>query len=103
MLTIKSHHTRFDMARDAKRPAVQSTVCAEDLRAVRALTRQGPGLTVLPDYLCEGDLEAGRLVELGDRKKAPVNALYLVWNRSNVKHPRIAFAREQLLEQLTSV
>jgi DNA-binding transcriptional LysR family regulator len=85
-----------------QRPAVQSTVCAEDLRAVRALTRQGPGLTVLPDYLCEADIEAGRLVELGDRKKAPVNALYLVWNRSNLKHPRVAFARDQLLEQLTA-
>jgi DNA-binding transcriptional LysR family regulator len=83
-----------------QQPRVQSVICAEDLRAVRALTHRGPGLTVLPDYLCEAELEAGHLIELGDRKKAPVNALYLVWNRSRLEHPRVAFVRQHLIAQL---
>ncbi len=84
-------------------PNLRSTICVADLRAVRSLVEQGAGLSVLPDYLCAPGLEAGTLVVLGDRGKGPRNELFLSWNRANLRHPRVVFARDQLVEQLSRV
>ncbi|MFF2495458.1 LysR family transcriptional regulator [Agromyces sp. NPDC058064] len=49
-----------------------------DLRAIRAALVAGAGMSVLPRYLVESELAAGRLVALHEPEMAPLNTLYLV-------------------------
>lgn len=73
---------------------------APDLRVLRALIRCGAGWSVLPDYLCRDDLAAGTMVEIPAPVRQPRNAFYLVWPQSALRHPRVAFARQELLRLL---
>ncbi|GAA1794936.1 LysR family transcriptional regulator [Agromyces lapidis] len=49
-----------------------------DLRAIRSALVAGVGMSVLPRYLVESELAAGRLVALYEPELAPLNTLYLV-------------------------
>jgi DNA-binding transcriptional LysR family regulator len=79
-------------------PEASPAFTAPDLRMLRALVSEGAGWTVLPDYLCEDALRARRLAVLPAPVASPVNPLNLVWARSALRHPRIAFARKTLLQ-----
>lgn len=79
-------------------PDSQPAVTAPDLRMLRGLVADGAGWTVLPDYLCTEALRTRRLAVLPAPVETPVNPLNLVWARSALRHPRIAFARKTLLQ-----
>ncbi|WP_029056919.1 LysR family transcriptional regulator [Stappia stellulata] len=79
-------------------PDVSPAYTAPDLRLLRGLVSEGAGWTVLPDYLCTDALRAKRLVARAAPVSTPVNPLNLVWARSALRHPRIAFARKTLLQ-----
>jgi DNA-binding transcriptional LysR family regulator len=81
---------------DGRRPVVS----VPDLRVLRSLVLSGAGWTVLPDYLCQGDIEADRLAEIPAPTERPGNGLRLVWARGALRHPRIAYARDLLLDAL---
>ncbi|PLL10383.1 hypothetical protein C0V75_20965 [Tabrizicola sp. TH137] len=81
---------------DGRRPVVS----VPDLRALRSLVLSGAGWTVLPDYLCQGDIEADRLAEIPAPAARPSNGLRLVWARGALRHPRIAYSRDLLLNAL---
>jgi DNA-binding transcriptional LysR family regulator len=68
---------------------------APDLRLVRGLVEAGIGYSVLPDYLISDHLAQGKLIEIG--KPGPENAFYLVWVKTALRHPRVAFVRDSLL------
>ncbi|MFQ6549547.1 LysR family transcriptional regulator [Aestuariibius sp. 2305UL40-4] len=78
---------------------LRPAIVAPDLRLVRDIVAEGTGWTILPDYLAEADLAAGRLIRLA---AAPDiwNTLYLVWVHAAIRTPRIARAREVLLDAL---
>lgn len=76
-------------------PGVAPAVLAADLRALCGLVKMGAGWSVLPDYLCAPSLQRGELVEIGAR--GPSNSLYLVWAKSALRHPRVAFSQRTLL------
>nr|WP_298373674.1 LysR family transcriptional regulator [uncultured Halomonas sp.] len=76
-------------------------VTAPDLRMVRVLVKAGIGISVLPDYLCGDDIEAGRLIRLHEPAHPIRNRLYLAWNRGALRHPRIVFVRDRLSEFFT--
>ncbi|MEL6355179.1 MAG: LysR family transcriptional regulator [Cyanobacteria bacterium J06627_28] len=78
---------------------IQATVTIADLRTVRALVLTKQGYSVLPLYLCEQHIQQGHLRLLHMPEHPPTNRLYLVWNRGNLRHPRVAFAREYFLQQ----
>lgn len=78
-------------------PELQATTTVPDLRVVRRLVQLGAGWSVLPDYLCAEDLEAGRLAMMGEPGFPPANSLYLAWDKSALRHPRIAFVKNHLL------
>lgn len=88
-----------DLSLDGRRPAAS----APDLRILRSLVLSGVGWTVLPDYLCQGDIDAGRLAEISVTASRPGNGLRLVWARGALRHPRVAYARDLLLESLNSL
>ncbi|WP_299282332.1 LysR family transcriptional regulator [uncultured Tateyamaria sp.] len=81
---------------------ISPAATAPDLRMVRALLMAGAGWSVLPDYLCKTALDAGQLVQFGADLPVPVpvNAINLVWAKSALRHPRIAFAQQSLIKAL---
>ncbi len=79
---------------------IQATITVPDLRIVRSLVSLGQGYTVLPQYLCKQQLQDGTFTLLHKPKQPPTNDLYLVWNRGSLRHPRVVFARDRLLEEL---
>lgn len=81
---------------DGRRPVVS----VPDLRVLRSLVLSGAGWTVLPDYLCQADIEADRLAQIPAPIERPGNGLRLVWARGALRHPRIAYARDLLLDAL---
>lgn len=83
-------------------PELQAAVTVPDLRIVDRLAAAGVGWTVLPDYLAADALRRGALVSVGEAERAPVNILFLVWNKGAVRQPRIVFARDHLLRYFSS-
>ncbi|MFJ8586255.1 LysR family transcriptional regulator [Streptomyces sp. NPDC093595] len=79
------------------KPAAAATVIAPDLRAVLESAASGAGLAVLPRYLCEQDLERGRLVALLDPPVPPLRTYFLVVRTGTLALPHIARAHESLL------
>jgi DNA-binding transcriptional LysR family regulator len=76
---------------------IQAVVTAPDLRILIGMTKAGTGWTVLPDYLCAEALAAGHLVELPAARPGPDNSLYLVWNKTALRNPRVVHVRNFLL------
>ncbi len=72
-------------------------VTAPDIRLLRGLVEAGVGWTVMPDYLCADGLSRGTMAEV-TATATPENAFYLVWVKSALRHPRVAFTRQLLLE-----
>ena len=75
---------------------------APDLRVLRAMLAAGIGWSVLPGYLTRQHRQDGMLIELRAPVTVPRNAFHLVWARSALRHPRVAFARDMLLEALSA-
>ncbi|EIV3863315.1 TPA: substrate-binding domain-containing protein, partial [Klebsiella pneumoniae] len=78
-------------------PDMQASFTIQDLRIIRDLVRDGHGWSVLPDYHCLDDLKSGRLVSVTKAETAPVNHLYLAWNKSNANNRRTAYVRDYIL------
>jgi DNA-binding transcriptional LysR family regulator len=77
------------------------SVVVPDLRGVLAAVLAGAGVSVLPRYLCEEHLAAGRLRVLGSPEEPPINTLFLVW-REGYLHPAARRVRTRLLEAAAS-
>lgn len=58
-------------------PSGPAAVVVPDLRGVLAAVVAGAGVSVLPRYLCAGELADGSLVQLLDPPEPPINTLYL--------------------------
>ena len=78
-------------------------ITAPDIRALRACAEAGAGWSVIPDYLCASSLAAGALRTIPAPVATPQNAFFLVWVKSALRHPRVAFARQRVLEALQGV
>ncbi|WP_256890391.1 LysR substrate-binding domain-containing protein [Acidomonas methanolica] len=74
---------------------------APDMRVLRAMLMAGIGWSVLPDYLTREQRQAGTLREIAAPKAVPRNAFHMVWARTALRRPRVAFAREALLAALS--
>ena len=79
---------------------IQAAVTVPDLRIVRSLISLEQGYTVLPRYLCGTQLRSGELCLLHQTSADFNNSLYLVWNKAKLRHPRVVYARDRLLEIL---
>ncbi|MGW0337662.1 LysR family transcriptional regulator [Streptomyces sp. NPDC003011] len=79
-----------------KRLTAQAAVIVPDLRGVLAAVLAGAGYSVLPRYLCQEDLTAGRLVLLDAPAEPPVNTAYLVERPGATANPDVARVRDHL-------
>ena len=82
------------------RQPVSPALIAPDLRGLRALLGVGFGWSVLPTYLCAGELARGELVEIPAPVGPTYNSYFLVWSPAALRHPRIAHARQTLIWSL---
>nr|WP_202510264.1 LysR family transcriptional regulator [Streptomyces sp. SID5643] len=76
----------------------RAAVSAPDLRAVLALVTAGAGFSVLPRYLCAGDLASGALVLLDAPEDPPINTGFLVGRPGTAGNPHVTLVRDRLLE-----
>ncbi|MGW6646225.1 LysR family transcriptional regulator [Streptomyces iakyrus] len=76
----------------------RAAVSVPDLRAVLALVTAGAGFSVLPRYLCAGDLASGALVLLDAPEDAPINTGFLVRRPGTSANPHVTLVRDRLLE-----
>src|SRR5581483_6733881 len=73
-------------------PPRRAALVVADLRGLRTAALAGAGLTVLPRYLCAGDLTAGRLVAPIPTDDPPINTLYLATRTATRLEPHIECA-----------
>lgn len=78
-------------------------VVGQDLRGLRSLLCCGFGWSVMPAFLCKDMISSGEMVVL----KAPVGdteiQYNLIWLMTALRQPRIAHARQILINRLNSV
>ncbi|MEW2081892.1 LysR family transcriptional regulator [Streptomyces sp. NPDC005283] len=77
----------------------QAALTVPDLRGVLSAVAAGAGITVLPRYLCEGELAAGALVPLLTPDDPPINTGYLVQRPGIPDNPHLALVRDRLLRE----
>lgn len=82
MIRDWSDANKIDLA--GRRPAVT----APDIRLLRSLVDADVGWSVIPHYLCQLALAAGRLRALQATKTNPTNDFYLVWAKSSLRDTR---------------
>ncbi|UJD95366.1 LysR family transcriptional regulator [Lelliottia amnigena] len=68
----------------------------QDLRALRSLLTKGFGWTVLPEYLCTGQLQRGELVNIPAPISDTTITYNLVWLPASLRQPRVAWAKNRL-------
>lgn len=78
-------------------PTLQAALVIPDLRIIQDLVIKGHGWSVLPDYQCADALASGQLVSFLPHGQAPANTLYLAWNKSTLRNPRIVHVRDSLV------
>lgn len=81
-------------------PSKMPVVTAPDLRVLRMMLCNGTGWTVLPDYLCAASVSRGTLAIIPPPVTTPENRFHLAWTPSALRQPRVAFARNLLIEAL---
>jgi DNA-binding transcriptional LysR family regulator len=92
---------RFWRKTFGKVPEATATLVIPDLRAIVQSAKAGAGVTVIPRYLVEDELENGELLELYKAAKPSVNQLYLVSQGKKV-HARVAYVRDRILRSSSS-
>jgi DNA-binding transcriptional LysR family regulator len=92
---------RFWRKTFGKVPEASATLVIPDLRAIVQSTKAGAGVTVIPRYLVEDELESGELLELYKAPKPSVNQLYLV-SQGKKNHARVAYVRDRILRSSSS-
>jgi len=80
-------------------PTARAVLVVPDLRGLLAAACAGLGATVLPRYLCGGELERGGLVDLHPTADPPINTLHLVTRAAAREQPHVDHAWAALVRQ----
>lgn len=80
-------------------PDLIPAMVGQDLRAHRSLLIRGVGWSVMPQFLCERELESGELQMIPPPKAHSMINYYLIWLPSALRQPRIAHAQQTLVWQ----
>ncbi|PHM52801.1 LysR family transcriptional regulator [Xenorhabdus sp. KK7.4] len=76
---------------------VLPSITISDLRIIERIVSDNNGWTIMPEYLCEEGLKAGKIVKINDKTNTPENNFYLVWNKSSLRHPRVLYVKEHII------
>ena len=78
-------------------PHFKAAMVIPDLRALLSAVESGLGISVLPHYLCQASLAAGKIAALFTPRQPPANTLYLAWNIQSGRMPLKMHVRDTLL------
>ncbi|WP_405891070.1 LysR family transcriptional regulator [Streptomyces sp. NBC_00133] len=81
------------------RLTAHAALTVPDLRGVLSAVAAGAGMSVLPRYLCQGELAAGTLVALLTPQDPPINTGYLVQRPGTTDNPHLTLVRDRLLRE----
>ncbi|GAA3803775.1 LysR family transcriptional regulator [Cellulomonas soli] len=81
-----------------KRLSARASLTVPDLRGAVAAVAAGAGCSVLPRYLCEAEIAAGRLVVLHEPDEAPTNRNHLVLRPGAEANPDVLLVRDRLVQ-----
>ena len=81
-------------------PPFQAALTVPDLRIVKQMVVEGMGWSVLPDYHCTQEIQAGRLLVLNNADDTAPSPLYLVWYKHRVLPRNMQYVKQRLLEGL---
>ena len=81
-------------------PPFQAALTVPDLRIVKQMVVGGMGWSVLPDYHCTQEIQAGRLLVLNNADDTAPSPLYLVWHKHRVLPRNMQYVKQRLLEDL---
>lgn len=87
-------HNRIELAE------LMPAMVGQDLRAHRSLLVQGIGWSVMPQFLCQQQLDSGELQIIPPPRAHTEIHYYLIWMPSALRQPRVAHARQTLLWRL---
>ncbi|CDG21516.1 putative LysR-family transcriptional regulator [Xenorhabdus poinarii G6] len=76
---------------------MQASITVPDLRIVERMIREHSGWTVMPEYLCQEEIDAGRIIKINLVEQMPENDIYLVWNESALRQPSVMFVKEHII------
>ncbi|SHO55554.1 Chromosome initiation inhibitor [Vibrio quintilis] len=76
------------------------SVVAQDMRALRSVLIQGFGWSVLPQYLCQSQIDSGELAAITPPVGSTDIHYYLIWIASALRQVRVAHARQTLLRRI---
>lgn len=79
---------------------LRPALVGQDLRGLRSLLCRGFGWTVMPAFLCERQIASGEMVKLNAPTGDTEIRYNLVWLPGALRQPRIAHARQVLLQRL---
>jgi DNA-binding transcriptional LysR family regulator len=79
------------------RPTAPPAVVVPDLRGALAAVKASAGISVLPTYLCAGELARGEVVPLLTPEVPPLNTFYLVTRAGTLTQPHLARLHDHLL------
>ncbi|MFJ6988207.1 MULTISPECIES: LysR family transcriptional regulator [unclassified Streptomyces] len=80
-----------------RRLSGSAALTVPDLRGVLAAVVAGAGFSVLPRYLCAGELASGALVALHEPEDPPINTVFLVQRPGAPENPDVPRVRHLLL------
>jgi DNA-binding transcriptional LysR family regulator len=83
-------------------PNATAAVVVPDLRGVLAAVAAGAGVSVLPTYLCTGELDRREIVPLCSPEVPPINTLYLATRAGSLTSPQLDLVRSHLLRKAQS-
>jgi DNA-binding transcriptional LysR family regulator len=76
---------------------MQPSITVPDLRIIERMLREHSGWTVMPEYLCQEEIDAGKIVKINITEEMPENEIYLVWNESALRQPSVMFVKEHII------
>ncbi|WP_406404216.1 LysR family transcriptional regulator [Streptomyces sp. NBC_00879] len=77
----------------------QPALTVPDLRGVLSAVAAGAGMSVLPRYLCQGELTSGVVVPLLAPEDPPINTGFLVQRPGATDNPHLTLVRDRLLRE----
>lgn len=101
---VISYDSHLPLIRDVIRSSfgdldnIRNPITVPDLRILKSILKFQDGWSVLPDYLCEEDIENGSLVHIGDGIAQEKNIIYVVWSRNSIRKTQVLYFKEKILE-----
>lgn len=99
----KSAWRLHDMNGEQRDVTVSGAIVVDDLSFVRRVALAGAGIALLPDFLCEREIQSGKLVRVLEDWSTHGGVLHVVYPSAQFVPQRVVAFREFLFRELSKV